>query len=148
MKAKKCDSLKTASSWRQYHDGRPRGPLWRGKKLIGKEALFVILGLERFKDDEDKLHKFIKTHALRLLKMDMIAVLIELERQEQVSRALMMFKVMRKQDLLGSNHCIGKTYTEGIRGFLNKGSPADAMNIYQDMKNSPVPPDECHSKFC
>ena len=56
--------------------------------MIGKEALFVILGLKRFKDDEEKLDKFIKCHVLRLLKMDMIAVLNELERQEEVSLAL------------------------------------------------------------
>ncbi|XP_047162459.1 protein THYLAKOID ASSEMBLY 8-like, chloroplastic [Vigna umbellata] len=167
-------SLKTASCWRQYHDGRPRGPLWRGKKLIGKEALFVILGLKRFKDDEEKLHKFIKSHVLRLLKMDMIAVLTELERQEQVSLALKMFKVMQKQDWYKPDTFLYKdliialarskkmdevsqlwesmrkenlfpdcqTYTEVIRGFLNYGSPADAMNIYEDMKNSPDPPDE------
>lgn len=84
------DSSKTASScFRYYHDGRPRGPLWRGKKLIGKEALFVIQGLKRFKDDQEKLQKFVKTHVLRLLKLDMIAVLGELERQEEVSLALM-----------------------------------------------------------
>lgn len=85
------NSFKTTSSlcFRQYHDGRPRGPLWRGKKLIGKEALFVISGLKRFKDDEDKRKKFIRSHVLRLLKMDMIAVLTELERQEHVSLALM-----------------------------------------------------------
>ncbi|RYR23040.1 hypothetical protein Ahy_B03g068314 isoform B [Arachis hypogaea] len=82
------DSAKTASCFRHYHDGRPRGPLWRGKKLIGKEALFVIQGLKRFKDDHDKLHKFIKNHVLRLLKLDLIAVLTELERQEEVSLAL------------------------------------------------------------
>jgi hypothetical protein len=62
-----------------YHDGSPRGPFRRGKKLIGKEALFVILGLKRFKDDEKKLKKFIKSHVLRLLKMEVIAVLGELE---------------------------------------------------------------------
>lgn len=27
---------------RHLHDGRPRGPLSKGKKLIGKEALFAI----------------------------------------------------------------------------------------------------------
>ncbi|XP_020205046.1 protein THYLAKOID ASSEMBLY 8-like, chloroplastic [Cajanus cajan] len=166
--------FKTASWLRHYHDGRPRGPLWRGKKLIGKEALFVIIGLKRFKDDEDKLHKFIKTHVLRLLKMDMISVLTELERQEQVSLALMMFKVMQKQDWYKPDAYLYKdliislarskkmdevlqiwesmrkenlfpdsqTYTEVIRGFLNYGSPADAMNIYEDMKNSPDPPEE------
>ncbi|KAM7279547.1 hypothetical protein ACFE04_006681 [Oxalis oulophora] len=70
-------------------DGGPRGPLWRGKKLIGNEALFVIMGLKRFKDDdEEKLQKFIKTHLLRLLKMDMIAVLTELERQEETTLAV------------------------------------------------------------
>lgn len=74
--------------FRQYHDGRPRGALWRGKKLIGKEALFVILGLKRFKDDEEKLQKFIKTHVIRLLKMDVVAVLIELERQEETILAV------------------------------------------------------------
>lgn len=88
------NSFKTALCFRQYHDGRPRGPLWKGKKLIGKEALFVISGFKRFNDDEDKLHKFIKTHVLRLLKMDMIAVLTELERQEQVSLALMVFTLL------------------------------------------------------
>ena len=73
---------------RAYHNGSPRGPLWRGKKLIGKQALFVILGLKRFRDDDEKLDKFIKTHVVRLLKMDMVAVLNELERQEKVSLAV------------------------------------------------------------
>lgn len=73
---------------RAYHDGRPRGSLWRGKKVIGKEALFVILGMKRFKDDNDKVDKFIKTHVLRLLKLDMVAVLTELERQGEVSLAV------------------------------------------------------------
>nr|GEX69805.1 hypothetical protein [Tanacetum cinerariifolium] len=35
-----------------------------------------------------------------------------------------------------------QTYTEVIRGFLRFGSPGDAMNIYEDMKQSPDPPDE------
>ncbi|XAR54383.1 hypothetical protein NMG60_11029484 [Bertholletia excelsa] len=170
-----------------YHDGRPRGPLWRGKKMIGKEALFVIAGLKRFKDDEEKLAKFIKTHVSRLLKMDMIAVLNELERQEEVTLALkhpcasirtcvsiqifriiqkeewykpdvfiykdliialakcqkmddvmQLWESMRKEDLFPDS----QTYTEVIRGFLRFGSPADAMNIYEDMKNSPDPPEE------
>lgn len=84
----RLDSPGPFSAFKQYHDGRPRGPLWKGKKLIGKEALFVILGLKRFKDDDDKVQKFIKTHVLRLLKMDLIAVLSELERQEETALAV------------------------------------------------------------
>lgn len=48
----------------------------------------MISGLKRFKDDEEKLEKFIKSHVLRLLKLDMIAVLTELERQEEVTLAI------------------------------------------------------------
>ncbi|XP_052193523.1 protein THYLAKOID ASSEMBLY 8-like, chloroplastic isoform X2 [Diospyros lotus] len=132
-------------SCRCYHDGRPRGPLWRSKKIIGKEALFVILCLKRFKDDQEKLDKFIKTHVLRLLKLDLIAVLSELQRQEEVSLALLkmddatqLWEIMRKEGLFPDS----QTYTEVIRGFLRCGSPADAMNIYEDMKNSPDPPEE------
>ncbi|PON36944.1 Pentatricopeptide repeat [Parasponia andersonii] len=168
------DSWKPICGFRLYHDGRPRGPLWRGKKLIGKEALFVILGLKRFKDDEEKLPKFIKTHVLRLLKLDMIAVLVELERQEEVTLATMVFNVIRKQDWYKPDVYLYKdliialakskkmdevmqlwesmrsdelfpdsqTYAEVIRGFLSAGSPADAMNIYEDMKKSPEPPEE------
>lgn len=159
---------------RYYHDGRPRGSLWRGKKLLGKETLFVISGLKRFKDDPEKLDKFIKTHVLRLLNMDMVAVLNELERQEEVHLAVKMFWIIHKQDWYKPDVYIYKdliialakckmmdeamqlwdsmrkedlfpdsqTYTEVIRGFLSDGSPSDAMNIYEDMKQSSDPPEE------
>ncbi|KAL6204522.1 PREDICTED: pentatricopeptide repeat-containing protein At3g46870 [Fragaria vesca subsp. vesca] len=167
-------SCQPICGFRLYHDGRPRGPLWRGKKLIGKEALYVISGLKRFKDDEETLGKFIKSHVLRLLKLDMIAVLTELERQEEVNLAIKVFNVIRKQDWYKPDvylykdliislakskkmddvmvlwDCMKKedlfpdsqTFTEVIRGFLSTGSPADAMNIYEDMKQSPDPPEQ------
>lgn len=130
--------------------------------------------MKRFKDDEGKLEKFIKTHVLRLLKMDMVAVLSELERQEETTLAVKMFEVIRKQDWYKADVYLYKdlvialarckkmdeamqlwesmkkedlfpdsqTYAEVIRGFLRDGSPADAMNIYEDMIKSPDPPEE------
>jgi hypothetical protein len=78
-----------AGAWgRAFHDGRPRGPLWRSKKLIGKEALFAIQGLKRFKGDEEKQADFVRRHVARLLKADKLAVLGELERQEEVDLAV------------------------------------------------------------
>ncbi|KAI4368871.1 hypothetical protein MLD38_017379 [Melastoma candidum] len=172
------DRLPVSRAWlngtRSYRDGRPRGPLWRGKKLIGKEALFVIQGMKRFMDDDERLDKFIKSHVTRLLKLDMIAVLSEFERQEEVYLSLKTFEVIQKQDwykpdvylykdlIIALAKCKkmeeaiklwesmrkeglypdSQTYTEVIRGFLRFGSPADAMNVYEDMKSAPDPPDE------
>lgn len=56
--------------------------------MIGKEAVFVIMGLKRFKGDKEKMQAFVKKHVIRLLKSDKIAVLNELERQEEVDLAL------------------------------------------------------------
>ncbi|GER41029.1 pentatricopeptide repeat-containing family protein [Striga asiatica] len=116
--------------------------------------------------------------------MDMVAVLVELERQEEVSLAVKVILVllvlcaspfvpslriplsldvylykdlivslarrkkmddvkklwedMRKEGLFPDS----QTYTKVIRGFLQNGSPADAMNVVEDMKKSPDPPEQ------
>ncbi|XP_057764940.1 protein THYLAKOID ASSEMBLY 8-like, chloroplastic isoform X1 [Salvia miltiorrhiza] len=123
---------------RAYHDGRPRGPLWRGKKLIGKEALFVILGMKRFKDENEKLDKFIKTHVLRLLKMDMVAVLTELERQGEVSLAVKMFKVIKKQVWYKPDVYL---YKDLIVALARRKKMDDAMDLWQSMRQEDLFPD-------
>ncbi|OIT35599.1 PREDICTED: pentatricopeptide repeat-containing protein At3g46870-like [Nicotiana attenuata] len=123
---------------RFYHDGRPRGPLWRGKKLIGKEAIFVILGLKRFKDDEEKLDKFVKTHVLRLLKMDLIAVLNELERQEEVSLAVKVFWVIQKQDWYQPDVYL---YKDLIIALARRRKMDDAMKLWESMRKEDLFPD-------
>nr|GMD90921.1 pentatricopeptide repeat-containing protein At3g46870 [Ipomoea batatas]GME10375.1 pentatricopeptide repeat-containing protein At3g46870 [Ipomoea batatas] len=123
---------------REYHDGRPRGSLWRGKKMIGKEALFVIQGLKRFKDDEDKLDKFVKNHVLRLLKLDMIAVLNELERQEEVSLAVKMFMVIQKQDWYTPDVYL---YKDLIIALARRRKMEDAMKLWEIMRKEDLFPD-------
>lgn len=123
---------------RAYHDGRPRGPLWRGKKQIGKEALFVILGMKRFKDDGEKLDKFIKTHVLRLLKLDMVAVINELERQGEVSLAVKMFTVIRKQDWYKPDVYL---YKDLIVALARRKNMDDAMALWQNMREEDLFPD-------
>ncbi|GLU02295.1 hypothetical protein SLE2022_195490 [Rubroshorea leprosula] len=129
---------KPISGFRQYHDGRPRGPLWRGKKLIGKEALFVILALKRFKDDEEKLQKIIKSHVLRLLKMDMIAVLSELERQEETSLAVKVFEVIQKQDWYKPDVYL---YKDLILALAKSRKMDEAMKLWESMKKENLFPD-------
>ncbi|KAK4260935.1 hypothetical protein QN277_003993 [Acacia crassicarpa] len=123
---------------KQYHDGRPRGPLWRGKKLIGKEALFVVLGLKRFKNEEGQLQKFIKSHVLRLLKMEMIAVLTELERQEEISLAVMMFNVMQKQDWYKPDVFL---YKDLIIALARSQKMDEVMKLWESMKKENLYPD-------
>ena len=52
--------------------------------------------------------------------------------------AMQLWEDMRKENLFPDS----QTYTEMIRRFLRQGSPADAMNIYEDMMKSPEPPEE------
>ncbi|PIN11357.1 hypothetical protein CDL12_16047 [Handroanthus impetiginosus] len=113
---------------RTYHDGRPRGPLWRGKKLIGKQALFVILGLKRFRDDDEELDKFIKTHGVRLLEMDMVAVLNELQSQE----------VIRKQDWYKPDVYL---YKDLIVALARCKRMDGVMELWEDMRKENLFPD-------
>ncbi|XP_008813168.2 protein THYLAKOID ASSEMBLY 8-like, chloroplastic [Phoenix dactylifera] len=121
-----------------YHDGRPRGPLWRGKKLIGKEALFVILGLKRVKDDDEKLEKFIKSHVLRLLKMDKIAVLGELQRQEEVDLALKMFRIIQKEEWYKPDVFM---YKDLIIALAKSKRMEDVMQVWESMRKEELFPD-------
>ncbi|KAK1305169.1 Pentatricopeptide repeat-containing protein [Acorus calamus] len=123
---------------RSFHDGRPRGPLWRGKKLIGKEAIFVILGLKRYKGDEEKLEEFMKSHVSRLLKLDMIAVLSELERQQEVFLALKIFEVMQKEDWYKPDVYL---YKDLIVTLARNQKMEEAMQVWESMRNENLFPD-------
>lgn len=65
-------------------------------------------------------------------------LIIALARSKKMDEVLQVWESMRKENLFPDS----QTYTEVIRGFLSCGSPADAMTIYEDMKNSPDPPEE------
>lgn len=123
---------------RLYHDGRPRGSLWRGKKLLGKEALFVIQGMKRFKDNEEKLTKFIKAHVMRLLKLEKITVLNELERQEEVGLALKMFKLIEKEDWFKPDVFL---YKDLIISLAKSQKMEEAMQVWDGMKKKELFPD-------
>lgn len=65
-------------------------------------------------------------------------LIVSLARREKMDEVMELWETMRKENLFPDS----QTYTEVIRGFLHSGSPSDAMNIYEDMKNSPDPPDQ------
>lgn len=73
-----------------------RSPLWKGR-AGSKEALLVVRELRRAKKDPLKLQVLLHSKVDRLLKIDLIAALNELQRLEEVDLALMIFVVVRQE---------------------------------------------------
>eukprot|EP00249_Psilotum_nudum_P017428 c26320_g1_i2 orf=279-794(+) len=72
---------------------RPRGPLWVGRRLESKEAVLTVKQLRINKLDVRKVDELMKTKVARLLKLELLQVLSELQRQDEVDLA---FKVSDK----------------------------------------------------
>lgn len=150
--------------------GIPALSLWRGKnKIMGREGLLVVKELKRLKKDNERVQKFMKTHVARLLKSDLLAVLAEFQRQDEIFLALKIFDAVRKEiwykpdmflykdmlitlarnkkgeeamqvwkDMKAENiHVDQHTYADIIRVFLDHGSPLEAINLYEEMRQSP-----------
>ncbi|KAK2985564.1 hypothetical protein RJ640_015200 [Escallonia rubra] len=141
-----CKPLGSSVWSRYYHDGRPRGSLWRGKKLIGKEALFVVLGMKRFKDDDEKLDRFIKTHVSRLLKMEMVkscsvlkGIIQILERTRTLQHTdFQMFWVIQKQDWYQPDVYL---YKDLIIALAKSKRMDEAMRLWESMRKEDMFPD-------
>lgn len=85
-------ALRRASSSRVLNPSRfvsgsassPSLSIWRRKKEIGKEGLVAAKELKRLQSDPVRLDRFIRSQVSRLLKSDLVAVLAEFQRQDQV----------------------------------------------------------------
>lgn len=51
---------------------------------MSKEGLIAAKELKRLQSNPFRLHRFIDSHVSRLLKSDLVSVLVELQRQDQV----------------------------------------------------------------
>lgn len=62
----------------------PSLSIWRRRKELGKEGLVVAKELKRLQSDPVRLDRFIRSSVSRLLKSDLVAVLAEFQRQDNV----------------------------------------------------------------
>lgn len=62
----------------------PSLSIWRRKKEMGKEGIFVVHQLKRLASAGPRLDRFMKSNVARLLRTDLLAVLAELQRQDHV----------------------------------------------------------------
>lgn len=76
---------------------QPRGSLWRTRSVISRETVQAVHDLKRNKDDPVELAKVFQTRLPRLLKMDLLATLSELQRQNEIELALGVFDIVRKE---------------------------------------------------
>ncbi|XP_031490576.1 pentatricopeptide repeat-containing protein At1g62350 [Nymphaea colorata] len=82
-----------------YPSSSPSLSIWRGKrKEMGKEGLMVVQEMKRLQNSPpERLQSFIKSRVSRLLKSDLLAVLAEFQRQDNVSLCLMVYELVRKE---------------------------------------------------
>ncbi|URE41342.1 Pentatricopeptide repeat-containing protein [Musa troglodytarum] len=143
----------------------PSLSIWRRKKEMGKEGLFVVQQLKRLASDEPRLQRFMRSHVARLLRTDLLAVLADLQRQDHVFLAMkeiwyrpdmyfyrdMLMMLARNKKLEEAKqvwahlksedvHFDQHTYGDIVRAFVDGGLPAFAMEFYDDMRSSPDPP--------
>ncbi|KAF9665776.1 hypothetical protein SADUNF_Sadunf16G0158900 [Salix dunnii] len=150
----------------------PSLSIWRRKKEMGKEGLMAAKELKRLQSNPVRLERFIKANVSRLLKSDLLAVLAEFQRQDQVFLCMKLYDVGRKEIwyrpdmfffrdmlmMLARNKKVDEanqvwrdlrteevlfdqhTFGDIIRAFLDNGLPSKAMDIYEEMRQSPDPP--------
>ncbi|KAE9605332.1 hypothetical protein Lal_00024670 [Lupinus albus] len=158
-----------------FYSGSASSPslsIWRRKKEIGKEGLIIAKELKRLQSNPVRLDRFIQSQVSRLLKSDLVAVLAEFQRQDQVFLCMKLYNIVRKEiwyrpdmffyrdmlmmlarnqrveetkrvwrDLKGEEVLFDQhTFGDIIRAFLDGGLPSEAMEIYEEMRQSPDPP--------
>ncbi|KAF6144817.1 hypothetical protein GIB67_038916 [Kingdonia uniflora] len=144
----------------------PSLSIWRRKKEMGKEGLTVVKELKRLKSNENRFDRFMQTHVSRLLRTDLLAVLAEFQRQDQIydvvrkeiwyrpdmyfyrdmlmmlarnkmaDEAKCVWEHLKKEEVLFDQH----THGDIVRSFLDGGLPSLAMELYDEMRQSPDPP--------
>ncbi|KAJ7294802.1 hypothetical protein O6H91_20G059600 [Diphasiastrum complanatum] len=67
---------------------RPRGSLWRSRKGLSREAQQVVRDLRRYKADPGRVALIFRTSVARLLKIDILAAMKELQRENEAKLAL------------------------------------------------------------
>lgn len=64
---------------------------------MGKEGLIVAKELKRLRSHPVRFDRFMRSHVSRLLKSDLLAVLAEFQRQDQVFLCMKLYDVVRKE---------------------------------------------------
>ncbi|PPE00999.1 hypothetical protein GOBAR_DD01962 [Gossypium barbadense] len=111
----------------------PSLSIWRRKKEMTKEGLIAAKELKRLQSNPVRLHRFILSHVSRLLKSDIVSVLAEFQRQNQVFLSMKMDKsglrgINCKRDNLFHIEATKQVLREG--SIMMGGAVFLSMNLY------------------
>ncbi|XP_020526495.1 pentatricopeptide repeat-containing protein At3g46870 isoform X3 [Amborella trichopoda] len=107
-----------------------RKPLQKGRNL-SIEGIQTVQALKRAKKDEDSLRKVFVTKVRRLIKLDMISVLRELQRQNEGELALQVFEDVRKEYWYKPQVSL---YADMIAVLARNGSFEKVKLLFSDLK--------------
>lgn len=139
----RCDAsygpLAGVSARRHYsfHSSSSSSPslsIWRRKKEMGKEGLFVIHQLKRL-GFGPKFDHFMRTHVTRLLRTDLLAVLAELQRQDNVSLSMKIYEVVRKEIWYHPDMFF---YRDMLMMLARKKMVEETRHVWADLKSEAV----------
>ncbi|XP_030520951.1 pentatricopeptide repeat-containing protein At1g62350 [Rhodamnia argentea] len=119
--------VRTASS--------PSLSIWRRKKEIGKEGLIVAKELKRLQTNLVRLDRFIKSHVSRLLKSDLVSVLAEFQRQDQVFLCMKLYNVVRKEIWYRPDMFF---YRDMLMMLARNKNVDEASRVWEDLKREEV----------
>ncbi|XP_045808182.1 pentatricopeptide repeat-containing protein At1g62350-like isoform X2 [Trifolium pratense] len=72
---------------------KPSLSIWRRNKELGKEGLIITKELKRLQSDPVRLDRFVRSNVSRLLKSDLVSVLFEFQRQDNVFLSIKIFRL-------------------------------------------------------
>ncbi|KAL4275415.1 hypothetical protein AHAS_Ahas20G0104900 [Arachis hypogaea] len=131
-------ATRTALHPRQFVSGsasKPSLSIWRRKKEMGKEALIAAKELKRLRSDPLRLDRFVASHVSRLLKSDLVAVLAEFQRQDQVFLSMKLYDIVRKEIWYRPDMFF---YRDMLMMLARNKRVEEAKRVWQDLESEHV----------
>ncbi|XP_030486148.2 pentatricopeptide repeat-containing protein At1g62350 [Cannabis sativa] len=127
--------LRRHFSYSAASSSSPSLSIWRRKKEMSKEGLIVAKELKRIRSDSFKLDRFIRSHVSRLLKSDLVSVLVEFQRQNEVFLSMKMYDEVRKEIWYRPDMFF---YRDMLMMLARNKKVNEAMKVWQDLKSENV----------
>ncbi|KAL9455025.1 hypothetical protein AB3S75_010431 [Citrus x aurantiifolia] len=113
----------------------PSLSIWRRKKEMSKESLMVAKELKRLQSHPVRFDRFIKSHVSRLLKSDLVSVLAEFQRQDQVFLCMKLYDVVRKEIWYRPDMFF---YRDMLMMLARNKKVVEAKQVWEDLKREEV----------